>query len=140
MTLMGMGMLAISAGDREGGLRAIDEALAIFERTDDGPGLEGTPLNLGGLELDGGDPKLACDLLRQCIDLATRQGLYRNRGWAAAELAEAALQVGDLDLARSALNDAFDVLSHTSNTRGLEYARELEERLSTAVKSRLSPL
>jgi tetratricopeptide (TPR) repeat protein len=132
MTLMGMGMLAISAGDREAGVQRVEEALAIFERSDDGPGLEGTPLNLGGLELDGGDPKRACDLLRQCIDLATRQGLYRNRGWAAAELAEAALRLGDLALARESLDDAFDVLSHTSNTRGLQYARELEERLATA--------
>jgi len=135
MTLMGMGMLAISAGDRAAGQRLIEEALAIFERTDDGPGLEGTPLNLGGIELDGGDPQRACDLLRQCIELATRQGLYRNRGWAAAELAEAALQLGDLALARSALNDAFDVLSRTSNSLGLQYARELEERLASAVKS-----
>jgi predicted ATPase/DNA-binding SARP family transcriptional activator len=132
MTLIGMGMLAISAGDREAGLERVEEALAIFERTDDGPGLEGTPLNLGGFELDGGDAERACELLQQCIDLAKRQGLNRNRGWAAAGLAEAALQLGNLELARRALDDAFDVLSHTSHTRGLQYARELEQRLATA--------
>jgi len=135
MTLIGMGMLAISAGDREAGFERVEEALAIFERTDDGPGLEGTPLNLGGFELDGGDPERACELLQQCIGLAKRQGLNRNRGWAAAALAEAALRLGDFDLARRALDDAFDVLSRTSHTRGLQYARELEERLATAATS-----
>jgi tetratricopeptide (TPR) repeat protein len=130
MTLIGMAMLAISAADPERGQQLIEEAMAIFERTDDGPGLEGTPLNLGGFELEAGNAEAAARLLQRCIDLAKRQGLNRNRGWAAAELAEAAIQLGDSELARSALDDAFDVLSRTSNTRGLQYARELEERLS----------
>ncbi|HXD60081.1 MAG TPA: tetratricopeptide repeat protein, partial [Thermoleophilaceae bacterium] len=127
MTLIGMAMLAISAADPERGQQLIEEAMAIFERTDDGPGLEGTPLNLGGFELEAGNAEAAARLLQRCIDLAKRQGLNRNRGWAAAELAEAAIQLGDSELARSALDDAFDVLSRTSNTRGLQYARELEE-------------
>jgi tetratricopeptide (TPR) repeat protein len=129
MTLSGMGMLAISAGDAERGRELIEQALVIFERTDDGPGLEGTPLNLGGFELDGGDPQRACELLQRCIDLAKRQLLDRNRGWASAELSEAALQIGDFELARSALHEASDVLGRMRHTRGMQYVRELEQRL-----------
>jgi tetratricopeptide (TPR) repeat protein len=130
MTTMGMGMLAMSAGDHEAGQALIEEAVAIFERTDDGPGLEGTPLNLGGFALDAGEPERARDLLQRCIELSKRQGIYRNRGWASAELAEAALELGDHELARSALDHALDVLERTGHTLGVEYAREVEQRLA----------
>jgi tetratricopeptide (TPR) repeat protein len=131
MSLSGMGMLALSAGDTEGAEQLIEEALAIFDRTDDGPGMEGTPLNLGAFALDAGDPERACALFEQCVEIGTRQGLDRNRGWAGAELAEAALRMGNFDLARGALDDALEVLGRTRHTRGLEYARALQQRLGS---------
>ena len=134
-TLSGMGMLALSAGDRAEGQRLMDEALAIFERTEDGPGVESTPLSLGAFELDTGDPQRACELFQRCIRIASAQGLYRNRGWAAAELAEAALALGDHALARSALDDALELLAPGRNTLALRYARSLEERLAAPAAS-----
>ncbi len=128
-------MLALSAGDRVEGQRLMDEALAIFERTEDGPGVESTPLSLGAFELDTGDPQRACELFQRCIRIASTQGLYRNRGWAAAELAEAALALGDHALARSALDEALELLAPGRNTLALRYARSLEERLAAPAAS-----
>jgi predicted ATPase/DNA-binding SARP family transcriptional activator len=129
MTLMGMAMLALSARDEPTGQRLMGEAQAIFERTDDGPGVQGVPLNLGACALDSGDPERAIELLRDCIRLGEMQALDRNVGWAHAELAEAALAIQDFALARSALDGALSVLGRTRNTIGLQYARELEDRL-----------
>ena len=86
-------------------------------------------LNVGGFELDHGDPHRAIELLARCDAIASEQGLSRNRGWASAELAAAALQIGDHERARSALEIALRMFGQLAEERGTLYARALQERL-----------
>jgi predicted ATPase/DNA-binding SARP family transcriptional activator len=136
-TLAGTGLLAMYAGDSDAG-PLFEEALAIFERTDDGPGLELVPLNLGGYELDNGDPERACALLEECNAAAGARGLVRNRGWASAELAEAAISLGDHARAREALDTALANFERLGETRGSRYAHSLEERLPEGFERTMS--
>jgi predicted ATPase/DNA-binding SARP family transcriptional activator len=129
LTLAGMGLLELYAGDRDTAGERLGEAMGIFERTEDGPGLQLMPLNVGGFELDHGDPQRAAELLARCEAIGREQGLVRNRGWASAELAEAALALGDPQRARRALDVALALFEHLAEPRGTRYARELEERL-----------
>jgi tetratricopeptide (TPR) repeat protein len=129
MSLMGMGMLALQTGERDEGERLIEEANAIYVRTDDGPGVQGVPINLGAFALDGGDPQRAVTLFERCIELCRIQGLDRHRGWGQAELAEAALAIGDVDRARSAVEDACAVFEAAGDRRGVRRARAIAERL-----------
>src|SRR4029077_14846685 len=46
-TLLGQGILALTEGDLAGGEALMDEAHAIFARTEDVPGLTMLPVNLG---------------------------------------------------------------------------------------------
>jgi hypothetical protein len=103
--------------------------MRIFERNEDGPGLQLMPLNVGAFELDHGDPQRAAELLTRCDVVAREQGLGRTRGWASAELAEAALVLGDHERARRALDVAFPLFEQLAEDRGTRYARVLEERL-----------
>src|SRR5207249_3584806 len=129
-TLTGLGMLDLSAGEVERGRRTIGEAQAIYERTEDGPGLESIPLNLGAFELDRGDPERACALLARCAETARQRGtLYRIGTWALAELAEAAIRMGDPDRARESLALATPEFRRFSDERGLRYAAGLEARM-----------
>jgi tetratricopeptide (TPR) repeat protein len=136
-TLAGTGLLAMYAGDSDAG-PLFEEALAIFERTDDGPGLELVPLNLGGYELDNGDLERACALLEECNAAAGARGLVRNRGWASAELAEAAISLGDHARAREALDTALANFERLGETRGSRYAHSLEERLPEGFERTMS--
>ena len=129
VTLGGMGLLALYAGDEDAGRKRLDEAMRIFERNEDGPGLQLMPLNVGGFALDHGDPQRAAELLTRCDVVAREQGLGRTRGWASAELAEAALVLGDHERARRALDVAFPLFEQLAEDRGTRYARVLEERL-----------
>jgi tetratricopeptide (TPR) repeat protein len=135
VTVGGRGLLALYAGDEDAGRRDIDDAMRTFARTEDGPGLQLMPLNLGGFELDRGDLHRAAELLTLCESTARVQGLVRNRGWASAELAEAALRLGDHERARRALDVAFSMFEHLAETRGTRYARALEQRLGTPVRA-----
>jgi Tfp pilus assembly protein PilF len=127
-TLTGMGMLALWSGD-DGGRDLLDQAMRIYERTEDGPGLQGVPLNLGGYELDFGDPAKARVLFEQCIASCREQGFDRNRGFAALQLAEAAMRIGEYQVARDAIDEAREALQRGSLEMGLRYLPVLEERL-----------
>jgi predicted ATPase/DNA-binding SARP family transcriptional activator len=130
-TLTGMGMLALAAGEREPGLDLFDQARAIYERTEDAPGLEALPLNLAAFELDGGEPERACRLFEQSAILSQkRSGLQRIGSWSLAELAEAAIALGDISRAREALVVASDDFRRFRDVRGLSYARSLEARIA----------
>jgi predicted ATPase/DNA-binding SARP family transcriptional activator len=129
MTLMGMGLLALYAGEGDEGRRLIDEANATYVRIDDGPGIQGVPLNLGAFELDQGDPERAYALLERCVEVSRAQGIGRHRGWASAELAEAAITLGDGDRARPALDDALALFEAAGDRRGVRRAAALRERL-----------
>jgi predicted ATPase/DNA-binding SARP family transcriptional activator len=128
-TLCGMGMLALTTGEEAKGRRLLAEAGAIFDRTDDGPGLQGIPLTLGAFELERGNPERAVEHFQDCIAVGAEQGLERNRGWAEVQLAEAAIAIGDFELARSALGTAIDVFERGGYTLGMRHARSLGERL-----------
>jgi predicted ATPase len=132
-TLTGMGMLALVAGERDAGLDLCDRARGIYERTEDAPGLEGLPLNLGAFELDAGDPERACRLLEDAATLsARRSGPQRIGGWARAELAEAAIGLGELDRAEEALAAATVDFERYRDTRGLAYAKRLSVEIGAA--------
>jgi predicted ATPase/DNA-binding SARP family transcriptional activator len=129
MTLMGMGMLALHAGERDEGGRLIEEAHAIYVRIDDGPGIQGVPLNLGTFELDHGDAERACALLERCVEVCRVQGMARHRGWASAELAEAAIAVGHGARAEPAIDDAVALFEAAGDRRGIRRVAQLRERL-----------
>jgi tetratricopeptide (TPR) repeat protein len=129
MTLMGIGMLALHAGERDEGRRLIDEAHDIYVRIDDGPGIQGVPLNLGAFELDHGDPERACALLDRCIEVCRTQGMSRHRGWASAELAEGAIALGDGDRARVAMSEALVLFEAAGDRRGVRCIDRLRERV-----------
>ena len=127
-TLLGMGTLALYAGD-ESGRRLIEQAVQIFDRTEDGPGQQLTPLNLAAYELDRGDPRRACELLER-VASADDDVLMGGRGWAAAALAEAAIAIDDAARAQSALALALTRFEALGEARGMRYVGELQSRLA----------
>ena len=130
-TITGMGMLALASGRHAEGLDLCEQARAIYERTEDAPGLEGIPLNVAAFELDAGELRRACNLLERVTALSMqRGGLQRIGSWASAELAEAAIGLGEETRARDALAFATSEFRRYRDTRGLSYARSLEARLS----------
>jgi tetratricopeptide (TPR) repeat protein len=126
-SLSGMGMLALYAGD-ESGRRLIEQAIQIFDRTEDGPGQHLMPLNLAAYELDRGDPRRACGLLEHVAG-PDDHVLKRGRSWAAAELAEAAIATDDAARAQRALIAAKATFEGLGEARGVRYAGELQGRL-----------
>jgi predicted ATPase/DNA-binding SARP family transcriptional activator len=126
-SLSGMGTLALFAGD-ESGRGLIEQAMQIFDRTEDGPGQQLMPLNLAAFELDRGDPGRACELL-ESIASADDDVPIRGRGWATAELGEAAIALDDADRAQRALATALATFEGLDETRGVRRVRELQGRL-----------
>lgn len=127
MSLLGMGMLGLYEGD-EGGRELVAQAASIFARAEDGPGQQLIPLNLAGFELDHGEPRRAYELLSELVVPAEHE-LVRVRGWPAAELAEAALAIGEHEHARRAVADALRRFELLGDTRGTRYARDLQLQL-----------
>jgi predicted ATPase/DNA-binding SARP family transcriptional activator len=128
-SLSGMGTLALFAGDPSGrGL--IEQAMQIFDRTEDGPGQQLMPLNLAAYELDHGDPARACELLERVAG-AEDDVPVRGRGWAAAELAEAAIALDDGERAQRALAAALATFTELGEGRGVRRVGELQARLNT---------
>jgi tetratricopeptide (TPR) repeat protein len=132
MTVMGMGMLALATGDPEEGARRFDEAQAIYARIDDGPGLQGVPLNLASFELDHGDPRRAAALFERCLEVCRAQGIDRDRGWASTGVAEAAIALGDNERARTGIERALALFNASGDRRGAGHAERLRERLDTS--------
>jgi hypothetical protein len=95
--------------------------------------MEGMPLNLGSLELDGENLERACALLQRSAEIARqRGGLHRVGSWALAELAEAAIRIGEHARAREALRGAREEFRRYRDARGLAYLSSLESRLGHA--------
>jgi tetratricopeptide (TPR) repeat protein len=126
-SLSAMGTLALYAGD-ETGRGLIEQAVQIFDRTEDGPGQQLMPLNLAAYELDRGDPHRACELLER-VAIPGDHALVRSRGWAAAELAEAAIAIDDPDRAGPALAAALASFQELGEARGVRYVDALHSRL-----------
>ena len=135
MTVMGMGMLALATGDRDEGRRRFEEAQAIYSRIDDGPGLQGVPLNLASFELDNGDPRRAAALFERCLELCRAQGLDRDRGWASTGVAEAAITLGDRERARIGIDTALRLFNASGDGRGARHAEHLRARLDTSARA-----
>jgi tetratricopeptide (TPR) repeat protein len=127
MSLSGMGTLALFAGD-ESGRGLIEQAVQIFDRTEDGPGQQLMPLNLAAYELDHGDPRRAYELLDRVASLHDDVPI-RGRGWAEAELAEAAIAIDDSGRAQRALAAALTSFDKLGETRGVRHVRTLQARL-----------
>jgi predicted ATPase/DNA-binding SARP family transcriptional activator len=127
MTLLGMGVLGLHAGD-DSAHGLIDEAARIFERTDDGPGIQLLPLNVANYELDTGHPQRAYELLER-IATPDEHVLVRSRGWVAATLGEAAIAIGKPDRARDAFADALRSFVELGEERGVRRVGELSTQL-----------
>jgi hypothetical protein len=128
MSLASIGLLTARAGDADAARRAIHEALAIFEETEDGPGLAGMWQNLGWIELEAGDPVTASGLLERSVLKWQEQVVVRGAGWAAALLVEAAEAAGDAARAQRALQQADAAFRRVGEARGLAHARTLGSR------------
>jgi hypothetical protein len=72
----------------------------------------------------------ACELLARSAEIALqRGGLHRTGSWALAELAEAAIALGDGPRAREALDGAMSEFRRYQDERGLRYVELLASRL-----------
>ncbi|HEY4278808.1 MAG TPA: BTAD domain-containing putative transcriptional regulator [Conexibacter sp.] len=134
---LGMGMLELYAGDEERGRALLEAVRGTFERSEDGPGLQAIPLDLGGFELDHGDPRRAAALLAQCAELSRTRRIVPNLAWSLAERGEALAKVGEPTLARRSLAEALALFTGSSDGRGARYARgllaQLEDDVSPSV-------
>jgi predicted ATPase/DNA-binding SARP family transcriptional activator len=129
LTISSLGLLALRAGEQDEGWRQLAEARTIFARTRDAPGLAGIALNRGVATLDAGDPGRAVVLLTEAVQ---RLQTIRYFPWmvgAPVLLAEAALAVGDLRLARDALVTAGAALG-TADTPWVARAADLKAELA----------
>lgn len=129
-TLTGMAMLALAEEEADEGRRLLGEASAIYERTEDAPGLQLMPVSQGAVELDHGDPAHACALLEQGAALCRERGFDPSLGWALTVLAEAAIAVGEPERAGSALEEALPAFERCRDKRAVHYARGLQRRLN----------
>jgi hypothetical protein len=128
-SLAGMGLLALYAGD-ESGRAQVEEASRIFDRIEDGPGRQLIPMSLASYELDAGNPEAACRLLDR-VAIPDEHVLVRSRGWAAAELTEAALALGDGARAKRAAEAALAGFLALGEERGVRRVRELSAQLES---------
>jgi predicted ATPase/DNA-binding SARP family transcriptional activator len=135
-TLCGMGLLALYAGDASG-RDQVEEASRIFDRIEDGPGRQLIPMNLAGYELDAGNPRRACRLLDR-VAMVEEHELVRSRGWAEAELAEAAIALGSTERARRAADAALASFRALGEERGVQRVRALAEQLVGPDERRVS--
>ena len=88
-------------------------------------------MDLGAFELDAGRPERAFPLLERCAELSRRRDQHnRHIGWALAELAEAAIELGNHERARGALDEAATQFEYYGDVLGPKYIRGLEERLA----------
>ncbi len=127
-TLTGMAMLALCEEDTAVGHRLLEQANAIYERTEDAPGLQMLPGNQGAIELDHGDPLLACPTLERALTLSRERGFDHSVGWMLTVLAEAAILIGEPRRAQAALAEALPAFERCRDTRAARYARELQAR------------
>ena len=103
--------------------RMLDRYLALTESSELETVIVANKLDLVGLER-------ACELFESAAALSGRRSpLQRIRCWALAELAEAAIALGDHARASGALRAAADDFERYRDTRGLRYAGELRARL-----------
>ena len=133
-TLTGMAMLSFSEAETDVGCRLIEEANAIYERTEDAPGLQFLPVNQGAVELDHGDPALAYALLERGAALCRERGFDHNLGWALTVLAEAAIVVERPERARDALEEALAAFERCRDGRATRYARGLKVQLDALTR------
>jgi tetratricopeptide (TPR) repeat protein len=132
MTLSNLGVLAARAGDLERGRSHVDEALAVFEQTDDAPGKMGMRLNLGNLAADAGEPERARQLLEASREMADQQRLFRCAGWASLRLAELAIADGDAERTVRLLDAALERLRPLGDRWGVARClAHMDERLSS---------
>ena len=131
MTLGCLGLLAGRAGDLDEGRRQIEQALAIFAETDDGPGRPGMLLNLGNLELEAGEVDRALPILDQAAGLFRTQMIMRGWGWPTCTLAEALISATQPNEGRASelLEEVRGEFRNTEDERGLAHAEALEARL-----------
>jgi hypothetical protein len=110
----------------------IAEARALFERTNDAPGLVGTVMSAASVALNMGDPERACELL--CSGVEGRVSLMPWFVWWEILHAEAALAVGKIGVAEGSIATAREVFTSIGDQRGLRRLAELEQQLESVLR------
>lgn len=106
----GLAICRGEAGRVHEALQASRESVALFRSAGEEVWLARTLNTLGGLTRDAGDTAAALSLLRECADLRRRLGDPAVPvGITVENLAVAALDAGDLDLARACISECWEL-------------------------------
>ena len=121
LTLGGLGMVAAAEHDPERADVLLREALALFERIEDGFAIAGTLLNMGVAALRVGDLAAAGEALARSWARGVAPGKQRPRGWTAVMLAEIARAEGDDTTADARLHEAREILAALGERAGIRH-------------------
>lgn len=135
LSLLAMAVAAVQASEPQRAYTAAQRALAVFDRTDDGPGRASTVMQLGYLAADAGRLREARELQNRA--LALWRAFAPDTVWSAAillELADVDAALGEPERISGRLEQAAAVLAHIGDRAGVAYCRDrLEARRNVAL-------
>ena len=139
---VGLSLLAIAAASAhanapERGWKSAQLALALFDRTDDGPGRASAVMQLGYLAADAGRVGEARELQERA--LAMWAAFVPNTGWRPAillELADLDTRLGEPERAPVRFRQASRIFAHIGDTVGVAYC---EQALRADMNAELTP-
>jgi tetratricopeptide (TPR) repeat protein len=131
LSLLAIGIAAAS-DEPERAWESVQRALALFDRTDDGPGRAAAFMQLGYLARDSGRLSEARDL--QEMALTKWMQFIPQTGWCTSillELADLDAELGDSARVPARLTEAMDAFAHAGDRDGVAYCqRRLREALA----------
>jgi predicted ATPase len=134
LSSLAIAQAAMNAGEFDRARAAAERALALFTRTDDGPGCAAATMQLGYIVADSGPPRDALRLLEQALVLW--QQFIHHVGWAGDILIELALlerASGETRRATGRLEQALAVFEHFDDRVGIALCREALEEPTNVV-------
>src|SRR5262249_30245554 len=126
LSLLAMSVAAQVAGEPRRAIAVAEGVLALFERTDDGPGRAAAVVQLGFLAADTGQTDAALEL--------EERGLFLWKAFASTtvwlppillELAVLDQAVGEPERARGRIREAIEILTKIGDGSGVEQCEEL---------------
>jgi predicted ATPase/DNA-binding SARP family transcriptional activator len=128
LSLLAIG-IAATAGEAQRAWDAVQRALAVFDRSDDGPGQAAALMQLGYLARDAGRPREAREL--QELALTRWMQFVPRTGWCTSillELADLDAELGNPERVPARLRDAMEAFAHADDAGGVAYCeRALRE-------------
>jgi tetratricopeptide (TPR) repeat protein len=106
-------------GDRAKAKETYLQAISILKTVGNMNELARAYNNLGACLLDNNEFDEALDVLRQCMDLATKIGDLTIKGWAAFNAAECFTRLGETKFAKEYLNMALEFLTQSDDRIGV---------------------